>query len=241
MLRTLQYTRPAFDVTNGFFCPGAESDNMSPQKRQSETLQGNGSLFQPTTTTEFDRASVLDLESKNPPPSAAIHVIPGSETKRRASPFLPHRSTALKRRRVSSHRRPKKLPLAAINALSVWLSVHGPHKAPTDDDLYQLSSLTGLKPKRVARCLEDIRTRYRTPLESYLMSSSEAEAASETDIGRELERRMAGACSSSALQPTATLLHSTVATEEDPVIPDLADRPIAATPDIWYPGDNPAL
>lgn len=105
----------------------------------------------------------------------------------RPAPSFSHKAT-LKRRGVACHRRKKKLPLTAVNVLSTWLSLHGPETVPSADELQQLSSQTGFRPEKVTSCLEHIRTRYRSPLETYLIGSTEDKASSETYSEKEMER-----------------------------------------------------
>ncbi|KAK0741544.1 hypothetical protein B0T18DRAFT_394123 [Schizothecium vesticola] len=182
--------------------------------------------------------SVVASVGSKPPESTEI-----TGRKRQTSPFF--RKATPKRRPVAHHRRPKELPLHAINALSAWLSLREPQNAPPTNDLQYFSRATGLKPKRVARCLEEICSHYRSPLESYLMSSSENEAASVSDIERELERRQIGINHSSTLE-TTTLRSTTEAfkvMEGEFIIPSyMADLPTATKLDaLWSTPDNQLL
>ncbi|KAK4446755.1 hypothetical protein QBC34DRAFT_440512 [Podospora aff. communis PSN243] len=86
-----------------------------------------------------------------------------------------------KRRRVAHRRRVKKVSLGAINVLSTWLDFHGKEADPTEDDLRKLSHETGLRPTRVARCLEHMRASYPSPIELFLFSSSSDDAPSEAE------------------------------------------------------------
>jgi len=186
---------------------------MNAEERKSALSDSQRTSFGSNHSSPYPASEVDDLQPQPTSVVASVGSKPPESTeisgrKRQTSPYF--RKATPKRRPVAHHRRPKKLPLEAINALSTWLSLQEPQNAPSTNDLQYLSRVTGLKPKRVARCLEDICSQYRSPLESYLMSSSEDGGASVGDIERELERRQIGVNHSSTLE-TTTLQSTTEA------------------------------
>lgn len=106
--------------------------------------------------------------------------------KRRKS-TLTHNATS-QRHLTARRSQPKTRPLAAIGTLSVWLGSHGHETIPSESDLQDLANNTGLTAKKVARCLDQIRTRYRRSLENCLISSSEDEVASQVDMEEHLHQ-----------------------------------------------------
>jgi len=188
-------------------------EKMNAEERKSALSDSQRTSFGSNHSSPYPASEVDDLQPQPTSVVASVGSKPPESTeisgrKRQTSPYF--RKATPKRRPVAHHRRPKKLPLEAINALSTWLSLQEPQNAPSTNDLQYLSRVTGLKPKRVARCLEDICSQYRSPLESYLMSSSEDGGASVGDIERELERRQIGVNHSSTLE-TTTLQSTTEA------------------------------
>ncbi|PSN67910.1 hypothetical protein BS50DRAFT_572885 [Corynespora cassiicola Philippines] len=94
------------------------------------------------------------------------------------SPISPC-DTKVKRSRAG---RVSKLPLSALNRLQEWLDAHQDDPYPSSETKRQLSQECGITEKQVNTWFTNARARQLNPLETYLSSGSEDEAARESDI-----------------------------------------------------------
>ena len=85
-----------------------------------------------------------------------------------------------------------KLSLDMLNVLQTWLETHEENPYPSPDEKKFPADATGLTVKQLSTWFVNARTRQATPLEAWISSSSEDEAASPSDIHRALQNNDLG-------------------------------------------------
>jgi hypothetical protein len=80
-----------------------------------------------------------------------------------------------------------RLSLEALNTLQVWLDKHAANPYPTQEEKQTLANRTKLSMKQVSNWFVNARRRQPSPLEVWISSSSEDEAASPSDVFRAVQ------------------------------------------------------
>ncbi|KAF2275435.1 uncharacterized protein EI97DRAFT_434276 [Westerdykella ornata] len=128
----------------------------------------------PTRCSACELSALIHPSTHFPCPSCAP---PPSQQ----PPLQPQEEEDHKIRR-SHARRTHKLPLSALTGLQAWLDAHQDDPYPSANEKKQLAQQCGITEKQVTTWFTNARARQLSPLDTYLSSASEQEAASETDI-----------------------------------------------------------